>query len=103
MDVPAGLYKSLGQVESQAGSVVDFAVAGEFGAADALSPVFAGGQKRPRDAASAVCVIHIDALQEADGTGFAAFHIIVAELALGKTDGIFTIKSKEAGSFGLGS
>lgn len=55
--------------------------------------------RRPPAAGQRLAVvgrINVYAFQEAYGGGFAALYIIVAELALGKADGLIGINGQEA-------
>ena len=65
--------------------VREFAVAGEFGATLIPGPVFTGVQQLAGNPLTPQRFLDIDSFKITDRTGFRAFHIIMAELALRKT------------------
>lgn len=72
--------------------IVQFAVAGEFGAAFFGRPAFALTQQFSGNPALAVAFEHEHALQIADRAAFRSLHIVVPELALRKPGGKMLIE-----------
>ena len=87
-DEPVSFQESQGQMETEAFVVIQFAVTGEFGAVLFLRPGFTGGQKLSCHSPPPVFLPDENAFQVAHRTAVRALHIVMAQLALGESDGL---------------
>ena len=97
-DNAIGFDESHSQMEQQTGFIIQFAIAGEFGASQRRRPCFAGTQQCSCAALPAEFRSDINSFQVSDGTGFSSLYIITAKLALCKANSVCFIEVEENGT-----